>query len=45
MKYEATTVDGYINQIPEDRKDPISKLRQVILDNILKDLKKVLTIK
>ncbi len=36
MQYEATTVDGYINQIPEDRKDPISKLRQVILDNIPK---------
>ncbi len=36
MKYEATTVDEYINQILEDRKVPISKLRQVILDNLPK---------
>ena len=36
MQYEAKTVDDYISQIPEDRKDPISKLRQVILDNLPK---------
>lgn len=36
MQYEAKTVDDYISQIPEDRKDPINKLRQVILENIPK---------
>ena len=36
MQYEATTVDDYINQIPEERKEPIRKLRQVILDNLPK---------
>ena len=36
MQYEAKTVDDYINQIPEDRKGPINKLRKVILDNIPK---------
>ncbi|NNJ82753.1 MAG: DUF1801 domain-containing protein [Flavobacteriaceae bacterium] len=34
MQYEASTVDEYIDMIPEDRKGPISKLRQVILDNL-----------
>jgi uncharacterized protein YdhG (YjbR/CyaY superfamily) len=36
MQYEAKTVDDYISQIPEDRKDPISKLQQVILENLPK---------
>jgi len=36
MQYDAKTVDDYINQIPEDRKAPISKIRQVILDNLPK---------
>lgn len=34
MKYDATTVEGYISQLPEDRKKPIEKLRQTILENI-----------
>lgn len=34
MQYEATTVDHYIEQIPEDRKAAIRKLRKVILDNL-----------
>jgi len=36
MQYEAKTVDDYINQIPEERKIPISKLRQIILENLPK---------
>ena len=34
MKYKATSVDDYINQIPEERKAPIKKLRKVILENL-----------
>ena len=34
MKYEATSPDDYISQLPEDRKTPISKLRQIIKDNL-----------
>jgi len=36
MQYEATSVDDYISQIPEERKSPISKLRKVILNNLPK---------
>ncbi len=36
MQYKATSVDDYINQIPEDRKEPIKKLRKIILDNLPK---------
>ncbi len=36
MQYEATNVDDYINQIPEDRKPAIQQLRKVILDNLPK---------
>ena len=36
MQYEAATVEEYIDMIPEDRKGPITKLRQVILDNLPK---------
>jgi uncharacterized protein YdhG (YjbR/CyaY superfamily) len=34
MQYEATTPDDYINQIPDDRKGPVSKLRKTVLDNL-----------
>ena len=34
MQYKATSPDDYISQIPEDRKEPMRKLRQVILDNL-----------
>jgi len=30
MKYDATTVDEYINQLPEDRKPAIKKLRTIL---------------
>lgn len=36
MQYEAATVDDYIDQIPEERKAPIRKLRKVILNNLPK---------
>ncbi len=34
MKYEATTPKEYINQLPEDRKEVIEKLRSVILNKL-----------
>ncbi|WP_034549582.1 DUF1801 domain-containing protein [Carnobacterium funditum] len=34
MQYEAKDVEDYIRQLPEDRKDPIEKLRQTIIDNL-----------
>ncbi|APG59925.1 DUF1801 domain-containing protein [Christiangramia salexigens] len=34
MKIDAASPNEYISQLPEDRKTVISKLRQIILDNI-----------
>ncbi len=34
MQYKATSVDHYIEQIPEERKAAVNKLRQAILDNL-----------
>lgn len=36
MQYKATSPDDYISQLPEDRKTPVTKLRQVILKNLPK---------
>ena len=34
MKYEAASVDDYLDQVPEDKKPSMEKLRAVILDNL-----------
>lgn len=34
MQSKVTSPQEYIKELPEDRKEPISKLRQVILDNL-----------
>lgn len=34
MKYEANTVEGYIAQLPEDRREIITELRAIINENI-----------
>ncbi len=34
MKIEATSPDNYIEQLPEDRQEPVRKLRAIIKDNI-----------
>ncbi|WP_282134678.1 DUF1801 domain-containing protein [Seonamhaeicola maritimus] len=34
MRSEATSPQQYIDELPEDRKEPILKLRQQILDNL-----------
>ncbi|MBN4070177.1 DUF1801 domain-containing protein [Olleya sp. AH-315-F22] len=36
MQYQADSPDNYISQLPEDRKEPIKKLRQIINDNLSK---------
>ena len=33
MKYEANSVDEYIAQLPEDRKEAVAKLRSVLTEN------------
>lgn len=34
MQYDVESVEDYIQQLPEDRKEPIERLRKVILDNL-----------
>lgn len=34
MRYEATSPEDYIAQLPEERQEPIRKIRQIILDNL-----------
>ena len=34
MKYEANTVDAYIEQLPEDRKEVIAKFRNILKENL-----------
>jgi len=36
MQYKADTIDDYISQLPEERIEPINKLREQILDNLPK---------
>jgi hypothetical protein len=39
MTSKATTIEEYIDQLPEERKDPIAKLRSVINKNLDKTFK------
>lgn len=34
MQYQANSPEDYIEQLPEDRKEPISRLRQIIKNNL-----------
>lgn len=36
MQYQADTIEDYIDQIPEDRKQPVQKLRKTVADNLPK---------
>ncbi len=38
MQSKATSPQQYLDELPEDRKEPISKLRQQILDNLPKGM-------
>ena len=43
MKYEASSPEDYIAQLPEDRQGPIKKLREVITKNIPKGFKETMS--
>lgn len=43
MQYKANTPEDYINQLPEDRKEPIKKLRAVIKKNIPKGFEEMIS--
>ena len=38
MQYKADSPQDYISQLPEERQAPIARLRQIILDNLPKDM-------
>ncbi len=42
MQYKANTPEEYINQLPEDRIEPIKKLRQTIINNLSKEVEEVI---
>ena len=43
MQYKAVSPEDYLSQLPEDRKAPINKLRQVILDNMPKGIEEAMS--
>jgi len=45
MQYEANTVNHYIDQLPEDRKAPVEKLRQTVAKNLPKGFEEGLSYK
>ena len=44
MKSTANTVDQYINELLEDRRDAINKIRKIILKNIKKNIVSIIKI-
>lgn len=38
MQYKASSPEEYIKLLPEERKEPVKKLRQIILDNLPKGM-------
>ena len=43
MQYKANSLEDYINQLPEDRKEPIKKLRAIINKNIPKGFEETMS--
>lgn len=43
MQYKANSVDDYINQLPDDRKAPLTKLRKTILENLPKGFEETIS--
>ncbi|WP_396602414.1 DUF1801 domain-containing protein [Algibacter sp. R77976] len=43
MQSKATTPKQYLEELPEDRKDPMSKLRQQILENLPEGLEETMS--
>ena len=42
MQSKATSPNQYLEELPEDRKEPVSKLRQQILDNLPKGIEELM---
>jgi len=42
MQSKATSPNQYLEELPEDRKEPVSKLRQQILDNLPKGIEETM---
>jgi len=38
MQYQATTTQEYIDQLPEERQDPITKIKEILSKNLPSDL-------
>ena len=36
MHYQATTIKEYISQLPEERKDPVTKIKEILAKNLPK---------
>jgi len=43
MQFKAETILEYISQLPEDRKEPVSKLRNIINQNIDRGFEEILS--
>ena len=43
MKIEANNPEEYISKLPEERKEPLAKLRQTILDNLPKGFEETMS--
>jgi len=43
MQYKANSVDDYINQLPDERKGSITKLRKTILENLPKGFEETIS--
>jgi uncharacterized protein YdhG (YjbR/CyaY superfamily) len=43
MQSKATTPEQYISELPEDRKEPLSRLRQEILNNLPKGMEEIMS--
>jgi len=43
MRYEAISPEAYINQVPEERKHALNKLRKIINDNLPKGFEETMS--
>ena len=43
MQYKANSPEDYISQLPEDRQEPVSKLRKIILKNLPKGIEEAMS--
>lgn len=43
MQSKASTVEAYMNELPEERKEPVQKLRNIIIKNLPKGFEEVMS--